>query len=127
MSLDAKTYENISKQMKALDENNPEHRDILIKDAIRSMIDKVKRTGTSQDPSECVDDPVYSDPTTHKGYAVIICFYKNKYVGLARQLEPLVTGGYLNNLQSSPKDSAHEAGAEVIKLINLIRAGKNAA
>lgn len=120
--MDAKERENLWKSLHKVNRDddfhfktNPEYTDYLIKDAIRSMMERVRKFGTSQDPSEWTDPPEYTLPTEHKGFVMMIVKYSGKFKGLAKSMD----GKY--NLESSWSDTINGAGQQIVKYINLFR------
>lgn len=124
ISLDANEYTNIQHAMKKVDrdaafhfqfESEQEYVDWLIKDAMRSMLEKVKKTGTSQDPEEWTDPPVWTEPHERKGFVVLVVYYRKKYRGLARSMD----GQF--DLMTSWYEDKNSAGKEIVKYIDMFR------
>lgn len=119
--MDAKNYEKLRVSLKPFDrdkQHEPEIADAICKDAIADIVDRVKKYGTSQDSSEWKNDPVYSKTETYKDFAVMICFYDEKYQARAITID----GKY--KLSSDWMGSAHEAGKYIHHIINAIRKNK---
>lgn len=120
--MDAKKFENLQKSFHKVDRDkafhfgdDKEYTDWLIKDAIRSMMEKVKKYGTSQDPSEWVNPPEYSNPSEYKDFVMIIVKYRDKYKGMAKSMD----GQY--DLKSKWCDDMNTAGKQIVKYIDLFR------
>lgn len=97
-------------------DQDPELKDYLIKDAIGSMISKVQKYGTSQDPEEWTNPPEFSNPSEHKGFVMIICKYKDKFKGIAKEVG---TGSI--DLAGDWLDDQNAAGKQIVKYIDLFR------
>lgn len=98
----------------------------IIKDRILSMLDKVKRYGTSQDSEEFV---VYSNSSTYRGFACLIARTPKKgfgylYKGLGRELYPVVDGGHIINLETGYAKNKHDAGKLLYNYVDLVREKK---
>ena len=95
--------------------DDKEYTDYLIKDAIRSMMEKVRKYGTSQDPSTWVNPPKYSEPAEHKGFVMLIVNYRDRFKAFARSMD----GVY--DLSSDWHDKANDAGKQIVKYIDMFR------
>ncbi len=108
---------------------DPKKPETIIHDRIGSMIDKVRRTGTSQDDNEKVE---YLDQSQYKGYTCLIAktpFYFGSYVegrtlvirykGIAT--ETYTNGLINNNLETMFCKDKREAGKELYRLIDIHR------
>ena len=98
------------------DVNDPKYQDLLIKDAIASMKEKVEKYGTSQDPSEWTNPPEYSNPKEYKGFVMVLVYYKDRYRGLAKEME---TGSV--DLNTDWYEEKNKAGQEIMRYISLFR------
>jgi len=102
---------------------DPNKKDNIIKDRIKSMLDKVKRTGTSQDREEWA---TYSNPSTYKGFACIIVRIPKKgfgyrYKALAKEIQPNIIGGNVISLETPYAKNLHNAGKLLYHYIDLVR------
>ena len=116
----AKEVDSLAKQFKTYHVDDPAYQQLLIDDAIGAMKEKLEKYGTSQDPSEWTDPPEYSNPTEHKGFVMVIVFYKNKYKGLAKEMD---TGH--TELYSDWFGDKNSAGKQIIKYVDLFRKQAN--
>lgn len=118
----AKEYEKLQQSLTKADrdkfdlEDNPEYRQFLIDDALGSMKEKLLKYGTSRDPSEFTNPPEWSNPSEYKGFVIAICKYRDKYLGVAKELN---TGSV--DLEGDWHEDKNKAGQQIIKYINLFR------
>jgi hypothetical protein len=99
---------------------DPNSTDNQIKERIRSMMDKVKRTGTSQDKTEWV---TYSNHSTYKGFVCMIARvpkkgYGYRYKGIAR---PIAETEPIKELETMYTKTIMKAGKELYHYIDLLR------
>ena len=121
--MEAKEYAKLQLANKKVDkikdfyfDESPEYKQFLIDDAIASMKEKLKKYGTSRDPSEFREPPQYSNPSEYKGFIMVICFYDNKYMALAKDRD---TGSI--TLESIWFDDKNSAGKQIVKYIDIFR------
>lgn len=121
--MNAKEYAKLQLANKKVDkikdfyfDESPEYKQYLIDDAIASMKEKLKKYGTSRDPSEFREPPQYSNPSEYKGFVMVICFYDNKYMALASDRH---TGSI--TLESTWFDDKNSAGKQIVKYIDIFR------
>ena len=116
-----------------IDPNTPKS---IIKDRLGSMLEHVKRFGTSQPEEEWAK---YSNPTTYKGFACVIAEIPRKtksgyspniydqakliirFKGIAKELYPAVAGGYIITYETPYCKNIMTAGKELYKLIDRHR------
>lgn len=99
-----------------IDPNSTENQ---IKERIRSMMDKVQRTGTSQDDIEKVR---YSNHTQYRGCVCMIAQVWKKdagwrYKGIAEPIEI----GVFKNVETPYTKDPMTAGKELYRYIDLLR------
>jgi hypothetical protein len=103
---------------------DPNSTDNQIKERIRSMMDKVVRTGTSQDKGEWV---TYSNHSTYKGFVCMIARvpvkgFGYRYKGLAKPIEET---DQIKEVSTMYTKTIMKAGKELYHYIDLLRVNKN--
>ena len=105
---------------------DPNKKENIIKDRIRSMIDKVKRTGTSQDREEWV---TYSNESVYRGFACMVARFPIKgfgyrYKGMAKEITGSVTPeGKVSviTFETPYAKTVQDAGKLLYKYIDAVR------
>jgi hypothetical protein len=116
-----------------IDPKNPKK---IIGDRINSMLDKVRRTGTSQDKDEWVR---YSNSTTYKGFACIIAEVPHRaikgykpgfedktknvirYKGIAKEINPPLVGMPPLTIETLFAKDIMTAGQDLYNRIDIYR------
>lgn len=103
---------------------DPKSTDNQIRERIRSMTDKVMRTGTSQDREEWV---TYSNESVYKGFVCIIAKVPKKGFGYRYQGigKPIDEHDAFSEVKTMYAKSLANAGAQLYGYIDLLR-GSNA-
>jgi len=122
--MDAKDYQKLQHSAKKVNrddafhfqfEKDQDYVQFLINDAMRSMIEKVKKTGTSQDPEEWTDPPEYSDYHIRKNFVMVVVKFRNKFRGIARSMDDQF------DLKTDWFTDKNKAGQQIVKYIDLFR------
>lgn len=109
---------------------DPNKKENIIHDRVNSMLDKVKRTGTSQDPEEFV---TFSNETIYKGFACLIakCPIKGvgfRYKGLASEIQSnefvVLLNEKLTKFETPYTKDLTLAGRTLYKFIDIYRKKK---